>query len=206
MEINKIKTYIGKIVYCVSDTNQIYIFKFENIINDKIHTNDFIVYDSLISDYVYIDKYDNNPLISLNEIKIFNEAYQEQIDMYIDRKNLYNETGLVKPVKYIDDYQGIAVSTAIYPREMKGVYPVLGLSGEVGEVAEKVKKIYRDKNGEFSNNDIIEIKKELGDIMWYIANMAEDLGISLYDIINTNVYKILSRQKRNQISGNGDNR
>lgn len=87
MEINKIKTYIGKIVYCVSDTNQIYIFKFENIINDKIHTNDFIVYDSLISDYVYIDKYDNNPLISLNEIKIFAEAYQEQIDMYIERKN-----------------------------------------------------------------------------------------------------------------------
>ena len=99
-----------------------------------------------------------------------------------------------------DDYQKLAISTAIYPEEYKIIYPTLGLCGESGEVAEKIKKHVRD--GKSLNG----LKKELGDVLWYIAALAEDLGISLQDIAELNIQKLSDRKERNVISGDGDNR
>ena len=83
---------------------------------------------------------------------------------------------------------------------------ILGLSGETGEVAEKFKKIYRDKNGQISIEDKTEIAKELGDVLWYLATISRYLDIPFENIATQNIEKLSDRQKRNQIHGSGDNR
>ncbi len=83
---------------------------------------------------------------------------------------------------------------------------LLGLLGETGEVAEKFKKILRDKNGEMSPEDEKEMSKELGDILWYVSVVCSYLGISLQDVAEANIEKLQSRQKRGMLSGSGDNR
>jgi NTP pyrophosphatase (non-canonical NTP hydrolase) len=104
-------------------------------------------------------------------------------------------------------YQQEARKTALYVGDpSKKYYPYLGLAGEVGEVSEKVKKIMRDKNGEFSPEAIQDLKKELGDVLWYVANIASDLGLDLGDIGQTNIDKLRSRQERGKLQGSGDNR
>jgi NTP pyrophosphatase (non-canonical NTP hydrolase) len=108
-----------------------------------------------------------------------------------------------------DEYQEFAKTTAIYPDNAKVVYPTLGLSGEAGEVAEKVKKnIRKSKFGsfEFYGNELDDIAKELGDVLWYVSALASDIGYSLEDIAQMNVEKLKSRQERNKIEGEGDNR
>ena len=80
------------------------------------------------------------------------------------------------------------------------------MCGETGEVAEKIKKIIRDKNSIFDENSKIEIMKELGDVMWYICNIATDLNVNMSDVLTMNLDKIQSRQSRNKIHGSGDNR
>ncbi len=106
-----------------------------------------------------------------------------------------------------NQYQKQSRKTAIYPNKDKNfVYPTLGLVGEAGEVAEKIKKILRDKNGIINNEDKMEISKELGDVLWYIAQLASELNLSLDKIAKENIQKINSRQKRNILRGNGDNR
>lgn len=105
-----------------------------------------------------------------------------------------------------NDYQENAVRTAIYGEGNKVIYPTLGLCGEAGEVAEKVKKVFRDKGGVFDQETKEAIKFELGDVLWYIANIANDLGIDLYDVAEKNIEKLESRRQRNLIQGNGDNR
>lgn len=84
----------------------------------------------------------------------------------------------------------------------------LGLAGETGEVMEKIKKMIRDKNGVFSPTpeDIAELKKELGDVLWYVSAIAYYSGIELGDIATTNLNKLEDRRERNQIHGSGDNR
>lgn len=104
------------------------------------------------------------------------------------------------------DYQKIAVSTAIYPKEYSVMYLSLGMCGEAGEVAEKVKKIYRDKQGKLSDDDKTALIKELGDVCWYIANIADELGVNLGDVMRANVKKILGRMENNTLHGAGDNR
>ena len=99
------------------------------------------------------------------------------------------------------EYQEMARSTAIYPRDRAIIYPALGLSGEAGEVAEKVKKWIRD--GNLDNN---EIAKELGDVLWYIAALAGDLGITMEEIAEQNIQKLRDRSARGKIQGSGDNR
>jgi NTP pyrophosphatase (non-canonical NTP hydrolase) len=107
----------------------------------------------------------------------------------------------------LQEYQDFALSTAIYPNKGENlIYPVLGLCGEAGEVAEKLKKIIRDKEGVVSASDIDEIEKELGDVMWYIAAICHELDITMNGVIDANVSKLKSRQERNQIHGSGDNR
>ena len=83
---------------------------------------------------------------------------------------------------------------------------VLGLPGEAGEAADKFKKIIRDKDGLISRLDREEIVKELGDVLWYVAMIAEYLEIPLSEVANVNVDKLESRFKRNKLHGNGDNR
>jgi len=99
------------------------------------------------------------------------------------------------------EYQTKAVSYAVYPATHKVLYPTLGLCGEAGEVAEKVKKQVRD--GVFSRH---ETAKELGDVLWYLTNLANDLGYSLNEIASNNIEKLDSRKVRGVIKGSGDNR
>lgn len=83
---------------------------------------------------------------------------------------------------------------------------LLGLVGETGEIAEKFKKIYRDKNSEFDANSKAEIEKELGDVLWYISVICSYLDIKLEDVAGNNLDKLLSRKSRGTLHGNGDNR
>lgn len=106
----------------------------------------------------------------------------------------------------INDYQQGALRTAIYGGQSKIIYPTLGLTGEAGEVADKVKKVIRDKGSNFDQATKIEIAKEIGDVMWYCATLANDLGFSLEEICTMNLDKLASRKLRNQLSGSGDNR
>jgi len=106
----------------------------------------------------------------------------------------------------LNEYQKKALSTAIYPIDSEIIYPTLGLCGEAGEVAEKIKKVIRD-GGSFENPDtIMEIGKELGDVLWYISAIANDLGLSLNGVAQINLDKLKRRKERNLLHGNGDNR
>jgi NTP pyrophosphatase (non-canonical NTP hydrolase) len=130
----------------------------------------------------------------------------------------------------LSEYQAAAVKTAIYREKI--TYPTLGLSAEVGELAEKVidvecpttqqdvlklsshtglvsnqvKKILRDDNGILSPGRKAAIASEIGDICWYIAALAHDIGVDLGDVAQENLNKLASRQERGTISGDGDNR
>ncbi len=83
---------------------------------------------------------------------------------------------------------------------------ILGLAGEAGEAADKVKKIIRDKGGYASEEDRAALVKELGDVMWYVANVARYLGVSLSEVAEGNIEKLSSRKKRNKLHGEGDER
>jgi NTP pyrophosphatase (non-canonical NTP hydrolase) len=106
----------------------------------------------------------------------------------------------------LNEYQTKALETSIYGSGQKIIYPTLGLAGEAGEVADKVKKVLRDHNGEFSDEIKLEILKESTDCLWYIAALADDLGYTLEEAAQLNLDKLASRRERNMISGSGDNR
>ena len=104
-------------------------------------------------------------------------------------------------------YQKQARLTAQYPNlGSNNIYPTLGLVGEAGEVAEKVKKIIRDKGGILDNESKISIKKELGDVLWYLSNISTELQFELEDIAKINLEKLKSRSARGTICGSGDDR
>lgn len=106
-----------------------------------------------------------------------------------------------------DEYQEFTATTDIYPNDGFNVgYKTLGLTGESGEVADKVKKIYRDKDGHFTITDETEIAKELGDCLWYISRIAQAIGFNLSEIAKLNVDKLTKRKAENKIHGSGDNR
>lgn len=108
-----------------------------------------------------------------------------------------------------DEYQEHAATTAIYPERgaIGGLaYTVLGLNGEAGEIAEKLKKVIRDNGGVLDETKIYELAKELGDVLWYVAETATQLGLSLNQIAEINVEKLYSRKRRGELQGNGDNR
>jgi len=108
----------------------------------------------------------------------------------------------------LNEYQKKAHKTAVYPKfgTMKFIYPVLGLNGEAGEVAEKIKKVIRDKNGIIDTETKREIKDEIGDCLWYLSEMASSLRLKLDDIAETNLEKLKNRKKNNTLQGSGDSR
>lgn len=106
----------------------------------------------------------------------------------------------------LDDYQKAARQTALYAHDHRVTYPALGLASEAGEVAGKVKKVLRDRGGDFGPEQVAAIKDELGDVLWYVAVLAADLGLSLDSIAAGNVEKLRSRMARGTISGDGDTR
>lgn len=108
----------------------------------------------------------------------------------------------------MNDYQQQALTTVISANDdFKDVlHWVLGLNGEAGEAAEKVKKIIRDKGGKITDDDRKELAKELGDVLWYLAVFAHDLGFSLEEVAQNNLDKLKSRKDRGVLTGSGDNR
>jgi NTP pyrophosphatase (non-canonical NTP hydrolase) len=105
------------------------------------------------------------------------------------------------------EYQEKAVETAIYAAGNTIIYPTLGLANEAGEVLGKVKKVLRDKDGDFSQEETrLAIAAEIGDVLWYMAALARDLNVSLESIAEQNIAKLLDRKARNVIQGSGDNR
>ena len=106
-----------------------------------------------------------------------------------------------------DSYQIKARKTAMYPDlGSNNIYPTLGLVGEAGEVAEKVKKVLRDKNGNFDIESKEAIKKELGDVLWYLSNLCSEFNFSLNDVAMLNLEKLELRASSGKISGSGDDR
>lgn len=104
-------------------------------------------------------------------------------------------------------YQQAARKTAIYPNLGQNfIYPTLGLTGEAGEVAEKIKKIIRDGNMAMTDEKRQEIAKELGDVMWYVSQLAAECNLSLEDIAQGNLEKLQKRQQQGTLHGSGDNR
>ena len=107
----------------------------------------------------------------------------------------------------INAYQDAARRTAAYPDVgANPVYPTLGLSGEAGEVADKVKKVLRDRDGVFDDPTREAIKLELGDVLWYVAQLASELGYELEEVATANLDKLASRAARGRIGGSGDHR
>lgn len=104
-----------------------------------------------------------------------------------------------------NNYQKAAYQTAIYPRKGSNpYYPVLGLCGESGEVAEKMKKVMRDDNEIITADKKELICKELGDVLWYVAALATELNLSLEDVAQGNLDKLNDRKDRGVIQGSGD--
>jgi NTP pyrophosphatase (non-canonical NTP hydrolase) len=106
----------------------------------------------------------------------------------------------------LSEYQRQSRRTAEYPREAWLAYPALGLAGEAGEVAEHAKKAIRDDAGKVSDERRAAMSKELGDVLWYVAQLASELDLSLDDIARQNLEKLFSRQARGVLSGSGDDR
>lgn len=112
-----------------------------------------------------------------------------------------------------EQYQKKAMTTELMVRgnqlsanDPAMIAKILGLVGEAGEVAEKFKKIVRDRNGEITEKDVQELSKELGDVLWYVSALSDYLGLSLEDVASENIEKLFSRRDRGVQKGSGDNR
>jgi NTP pyrophosphatase (non-canonical NTP hydrolase) len=106
-----------------------------------------------------------------------------------------------------DEYQKESRRTAVYPQLGANiVYPSLKLCGESGEVAEKVGKLIRDREGKVDDAFRQDLAKELGDVLWYVGALCSELGLSMDDVARGNLEKLKSRQQRGVIHGSGDNR
>ena len=101
-----------------------------------------------------------------------------------------------------DEYQDATEETAIYPEDIGLIYTTLGLAGESGEIAEKLKKFLREGDDEY----IEEMEDELGDVLWYLARAADELDLSLDDVAEKNLDKLLDRKERDVLTGQGDDR
>lgn len=107
----------------------------------------------------------------------------------------------------LEDYQQRSRTTAVYPGAGDNLlYPTLGLCGEAGEVAEKVKKMLRDDGGTLTPQRRVALAAELGDVLWYLAQVATEAGLALDDVAAANLEKLRSRAQRGALGGSGDER
>jgi len=107
----------------------------------------------------------------------------------------------------LSEYQARARATAVYPGAGENLlYPTLGLCGEAGEVAEKIKKMVRDDAGVLTDERRASLAKELGDVLWYLAQIATEADLDLAAVAQANIEKLSSRQRRNVLQGSGDDR
>ena len=107
----------------------------------------------------------------------------------------------------LSEYQSRSRVTAVYPQAGENLlYPTLGLCGEAGEVAEKIKKMIRDDGGVLTDERRSALSKELGDVLWYLAQIATEADLALDAIAAANLDKLGSRQRRNVLQGSGDDR
>ncbi len=107
----------------------------------------------------------------------------------------------------IDDYQKRSRKTAIYPDKGKNIiYPTLGFVGEAGELADKVKKIFRDDSGKILPEVREAIINEIGDVLWYMAALCSELSVKMSKVAEINLKKLDSRMKRDKLHGSGDER
>jgi len=118
-----------------------------------------------------------------------------------------NDKGTYEWPLGFESYQSEAVKTALYVKtDHPVIYPTLGLANEAGEVAGKIKKIFRDRGGQISEEDRESLKYELGDVLWYLSQICTSLDIDLKDVAASNLTKLLSRKERGAIKGDGDKR
>ena len=107
----------------------------------------------------------------------------------------------------LNEYQKFAMKTAVFPENEKYYYTVLGLVGEAGEIANKVKKFIRDGHDEEELVEKInEVNDELGDVLWYVAAVAQAFGTNLESVAKNNLWKLAERQRNNTLHGSGDKR
>jgi NTP pyrophosphatase (non-canonical NTP hydrolase) len=150
--------------------------------------------------------------VAVGKVLVFSFPFRNLLissTLIIERRKLMSFNS---PMWWVEDetslsfteYQRSAQTTKLYPDTTKIWYPTLGLCGEAGEVAEKVKKFFRDGTSEEEFKEVV--KKELGDVLWYIQALATDLGFSLEEVAKINIAKLKDRQKRNKVHGDGDNR
>ena len=124
---------------------------------------------------------------------------EEQAKLWMEKKNMSDITAT--------EYQRRAANTAIFPKEKALEYLTLGLTGEAGEIANKVKKLLRDgADREGYHEKLNAIGKELGDVMWYCAMLAKEVDMNLGRIMEDNLDKLADRKARNRLQGDGDNR
>jgi len=124
---------------------------------------------------------------------------EEQAKLWMEKRNMSNITAT--------EYQRRAADTAIFPKEKALEYLTLGLTGEAGEIANKVKKLLRDgADREGYHEKLNAIGKELGDVMWYCAMLAKEVDMNLGRIMEDNLDKLADRKARNRLQGDGDNR
>lgn len=112
----------------------------------------------------------------------------------------------VSQVLTFNKYQEKALKTAIYPDKYKVMYTTMGLTGEAGEVANKVKKVYRDRGGVVDDKTRTELAAEIGDVLWYCACLCSDLGLSFNSVALNNLHKLEQRDKNDTLAGSGDSR
>lgn len=145
----------------------------------------------------------------MNEAKntsFTNEANADALQNNLDlehRIDMMNATGIDPWGTTLNGYQAFANSTKKFPEKHAIIYPALGLTEEAGEVAGKIKKWLR---GDVDNLDREAVKKEMGDVLWYLASLATDLGFTLEDVALTNIEKITKRNLTGTLKGDGDNR
>lgn len=105
-----------------------------------------------------------------------------------------------------NDYSAEARSTEFFPKDLSIAYLVIGLAGETGELCNKYKKVLRDEGGELTERSLLEMRAEVGDVLWYLDRLAECLGSSLHTEAIANIRKLKDRHARGVVSGSGDNR